>query len=428
MLKRSKAILFSAVLLLGCFSLIGCGKGKDSKKTKIELVHYKPEAVSYFEEVEKKFNESHKDIELKISSPNDAMTVLKTRFIREDNPDIIGIGGEFNFSNFIDAGMLMDISDFDGLKDIKQKYLDIDENLKFVPTKGTYGVPYMANAAGILYNKDMFEENGWEIPETWDELLALCEKIKKAGKLPFYMGYKDVWSCLSPWNSAASSLTDATVCKDVNKGKTTFSKEYVTVAEQMKKLLDYGPKDFVAYSYNDACTAFARGESAMYIIGSYAVPQIKSVNPDMNIDSFVYPASNNKEENVLTSGVDLQFCVMNDCPNKEEAYEVLRFLLEDENVQAFMDSQNAVPCKVGDFKLAPMLDGMKEYIEEEKVTDYQDHFYPSEMAVDAMIQTYLLDGDTKKFLKKFDEAWVRYNRDLIDKVQKYESEHQSEEG
>lgn len=428
MLKGSKVILFTALLLLGCFSVVGCGKEKESKKTKIELVHYKPEAVSYFEEVEKKFNESHKDIELKISSPNDAMTVLKTRFIREDNPDIIGIGGEFNFSNFIDAGMLMDISDFDGLKDIKQKYLDINENLKFVPTKGTYGVPYMANAAGILYNKDMFQENGWQIPETWDELLALCEKIKKVGKLPFYMGYKDIWSCLSPWNSAASSLADATVCKDVNKGKTSFSKEYVTVAEQMKKLLSYGPKDFVAYSYNDACTAFARGESAMYMIGSYAVPQIKSVNPDMNIDSFVYPASNNKEENVLTSGVDLQFCVMNDCPNKEAAYEVLRFLLKDENVQAYMDSQNAVPCKEGDFTLAPMLDGMKEYIKEEKVTDFQDHFYPSEMAVDAMIQTYLLDGDTKKFLKKFDETWVRYNRDLIDKVKKYESEHQSEEG
>lgn len=153
MLKRSKAILFSAVLLLGCFSLIGCGKGKDSKKTKIELVHYKPEAVSYFEEVEKEFNESHKDIELKISSPNDAMTVLKTRFIREDNPDIIGIGGEFNFSNFIDAGMLMDISDFDGLKDIKQKYLDIDENLKFVPTKGTYGVPYMGRIRYVHHRK-----------------------------------------------------------------------------------------------------------------------------------------------------------------------------------------------------------------------------------------------------------------------------------
>lgn len=424
MLRKKRSIVLAAIFLLGVLSLTGCGnKQSDSGKTVIELVHYKPEAVSYFEEVEKQFNMSHKDIELKISSPNDAMTVLKTRFIREDNPDIIGIGGEFNYSNFVDAEMLMDISDFDGLATIKQKYLDINENLKFVPTDGTYGVPYMANAAGILYNRDLFEEHGWKIPGTWDELLALCEEIQEAGILPFYMGYKDTWTCLSPWNSIASSLTEATVCKDVNKGETTFTEEYRTVAEQMKTLLQYGPKDFVAYSYNDACTAFARGESAMFMIGSYAVPQIQSVNPDMNIDSFVYPAANRAEDNVLTSGVDLQFCVMKDCPDKDAAYEVLRFLLEDENVQAYMDNQNAIPCKEGNFSLAPMLDGMKDYINEEKVTDFQDHFYPSEMAVDALIQTYLLDGDTDKFLKKFDQEWVRYNRDLIKKVQDYEAAH-----
>ncbi len=423
MLKSNKKLLITAALLFACLAA-GCGADKaDNGKTVIELVHYKPEAVNYFQEVEAKFNASHEDIVLKISSPNDAMTVLKTRFIREDNPDIIGIGGEYNFSNFIDADMLMDVSDFDGLADIKQNYLDINENLKFVPTEGTYGVPYMANAAGILYNKDMFDEHGWKIPKTWDELIALCEEIQAAGELPFYMGYKDTWTCISPWNSAASSLAPATVCKDVNKGTTTFSEQYKDVAKQMKTLLQYGPKNFVAYSYNDACTAFARGESAMFMIGSYAVPQIKSVNPDMNIDSFVYPASNNPDENILTSGIDLQFCVMKDCPNKEAAYEVLRFLLEDENVQAYMDNQNAIPCKTGTFTLAPMLNGMKEYIEEGKVTDFQDHFYPAEMAVDALIQTYLIDGDTDKFLKRFDEEWIRYNRDLIEKVRKYEAGH-----
>lgn len=420
----SKRVLFTVVLAAGSVLLGGCGHGDaGSEKTVIELVHYKPEAVDYFEEVEQRFNDSHDDIELKISSPNDAMTVLKTRFIRDDNPDIIGIGGEFNYSNFIDADMLMDVSDFDGLQDIKQGYLDINEALEFVPTEGTYGVPYMANAAGILYNKDMFEQHGWQIPETWDELTALCEDIQAEGILPFYMGYKDTWTCLSPWNSAASSLAEPSVCKDVNKGNTTFSEEYMTVAEQMKTLLEYGPKDFAAYSYNDACTAFARGESAMFIIGNYAVPQIRQVNPDINIDSFVYPASNSRDENVLTSGIDLQFCIMKDCPDKEAAYEVLRFMLEDENVQAYMDNQNAIPCKEGEFELAPVLDGMKEYIEEGKVADFQDHFYPSEMAADALIQTYLLDGDTEKFLQRFDEAWVRYNRDLIEKVQKYESEH-----
>ena len=413
--------------MTGFCLLTGCGKNNKDGKTVIELVQYKPEATSYFEEVEERFNASHDDIELKISSPNDAMTVLKTRFVREDNPDIIGIGGDINYSNFIDADMLMDISDFDGLADIKENYLTICENLKFIPTEGTYSVPYVANAAGILYNRDMFEEHGWEIPETWDELLALCDEIEAEGILPFYMGYKDTWTCLSPWNSAAASLTSPTVCKDVNKGETTFSDQYVQVAEEMKTLLQYGEADPVAYSYNDACTAFARGKSAMYMIGSYAVPQIQSVNPDINIDSFVFPASNNKEDMVLTSGVDLQFCVMEDCPNKEAAYEVLRFLLEDENVQDYIDNQNAVPCKKGDFKLASMLDGMREYLDNGIVTDYQDHFYPSEMAVDAMIQTYLLDGDTEAFLKKFDTEWKRYNRDLITKVRKYEQEHSGEE-
>lgn len=56
--------------------------------------------------------------------------------------------------------------------------MDILEALEITPTDGTYGVPYVANAAGILYNKDMFEEHGWEIPETWSELIDLCEEIQ----------------------------------------------------------------------------------------------------------------------------------------------------------------------------------------------------------------------------------------------------------
>ena len=33
---------------------------------------------------------------LPIDSPNEAMTILKTRFIREDYPDIIVIGGDMD--------------------------------------------------------------------------------------------------------------------------------------------------------------------------------------------------------------------------------------------------------------------------------------------------------------------------------------------
>lgn len=430
MKRRGKAALclgMTGVMAVGTM-LSGCGKEQTNGKVKIEVVQYKPEAVDVFEELEKKFNETHDNIELVIDSPNDAMTILKTRFIREDYPDIIGIGGDVNYSNFLDSDMLMDISDFDGLDDIKEAYLETDKELEYVPMDGVYAMPYMANAAGVLYNKDMFEEHGWTIPTTWDEFTVLCEKIEAEGIQPLYFGFKDSWTCLAPWNAIAVDLAPSDVCSEVNKGNTTFTDNYREVAEKEKALLAYAQDNPAAYGYNDACTAFAKGESAMFVIGSYAVPQIKSVNPDMNIDSFVFPASNNAEENVLNSGNDLQFSIMKNCEHKEEAYEVLRFFMEDENVQSYIDDQSAVPCKKGDFELPSMLEGMKEYINEGKLVDYQDHHYPSEMSVDAMIQTYLLDDSknaTDKFLKKFDTEWVRYNRDLIQKVQDYEKENGS---
>ena len=191
----------------------------------------------------------------------------------------------------------------------------------------------------------------------------------------------------------------------------------------MLQLLDYGEEGPFAYDYNSACTAFANGESAMYTIGSYAIPQIKSVNPDMDIDSFVMPASSDKDGNTLNSGVDLQFCVTEASPNKEAAYEVIDFLLDDENLQSYLDDQNAVPCKSGEFTLAPNLDGMKDYIASGNMTDYQDHYYPSEMAVDAQIQTLLIEKDVDAFLAKFDKDWARYNRDIIRMVQEYEAQH-----
>ncbi|MDO4344061.1 MAG: extracellular solute-binding protein [Eubacteriales bacterium] len=406
----------------------GCGqKDEANGKTVVEIVHYKPEAVKAFEALEEKFNATHDDIQLVIESPNDAMTILKTRFIREDYPEIIGIGGDINYSNFLDADMLMDISDYEGLKDIKESYLRTDKELEFIPYDGVYAVPYMANAAGVLYNKDIFEEHGWEIPTTLDEFYALCEDIQAEGIQPLYFGFKDTWTCLAPWNAICVDLAPSDICSQVNAGTAKFSDAYRPVAEITKSLLQYAQPDPYAYSYNDACTAFARGESAMYVIGSYAVPQIKSVNPDMNIDSFVFPASNNPEENLLNSGNDLQWSVMAGYEDKKEAiYEVLDFLYEDENIQTYLDDQNAVPCKQGDFTLPSMLDGMKEYIENDKMADYQDHHYPSEMAVDAMIQTFLMDeseNSVDTFLTKFDTEWVRYNRDLIAKVQKFYAEN-----
>lgn len=428
-MNKRKCVALGMALVLTASSavLTGCGSDKTKDgRTIVTMLQYKPEAVSAFDEMAERFNASQDEIYLEIESPNDAMTVLKTRFVREDYPDIIGIGGDINYSNFLDANMFMDISDFDGVSDIKPAYMDIVKELEFIPQDGVHALPYVANCAGILYNKDMFEENGWEIPTTWSEFTALCDTISESGvAYPLYMGYKDTWTCMAPWNALAVGLTPPDVCSQVNAGNTTFTEQYAEVAEKEKALLQYAEPNPYAYSYNDACTAFARGESAMFPIGSYAVPQIQSVNPDINIDSFTFPANENAEDNVLNSGVDLLFAVMKESKNKEAVYKVLDFMFQDDTIQIYLDNQSAVPCKEGDFTLPSILDGMKQDIDDGNMADFHDHHYPTEMSVDAMIQTYLMDdsdNSTEKFLKRFDKDWKRYNRDLIEKVQKYEQE------
>ncbi len=84
----------------------------------------------------------------------------------------------------------------------------------------------------------------------------------------------------------------------------------------------------------------------MYTIGSYAIPQIQTVNPDMDIDSFVMPANNNTAENQaeLRSRSSV-LCYERLQRTKRQRMKCLDFLLKDENVQAYLDDQKAVPCK-----------------------------------------------------------------------------------
>lgn len=163
-MKKRKAMLGTLLVgvLLASTVLQGCGAKQDnSGKVEIELLQYKPEATKFFDKIAEEFNSTHDDIHLTISSPNDAMTILKTRLIREDYPDIVGIGGDMNYSYFVDSDILADVSDYEGLKKIKPAYVDILEGLEFVPTEGTFGVPYVANAAGVLYNREMFQEHNF---------------------------------------------------------------------------------------------------------------------------------------------------------------------------------------------------------------------------------------------------------------------------
>lgn len=404
----------AASLMLG-----GCSETRSDGKTEVEFVSYKREAVSIFEALMAEFNESNDHIYLNFTSPNDAVTIMKTRFVREDYPDVVAIGGDASYADFVDSNILADMTEYPGMAQVQQAYQDIMKSVTYVPMDGIYGVPYIANASGMLYNKDMFAEKGWDIPETWDEFIALCEEIKAEGEvLPLYLGFLDTWTILSPWNSILVDLVPQDHIRKVNAGEAKFADYYREPAEKLYQLLQYGEEGPFAYSYEDACTAFARGQSAMFPCGSFAVPQILSANPDMNVGLFAMPAADDPEDRLVVSGVDLcwNMTVANE-DHRELVYEVIDFLNEPDNLQTYCDDQKAIPCIEGDFTLDPLFDDIQEFLDAGKVIDYPDHSYPSGMACDARLQAFLMDGDVDAFLENWDSLWQRYNKTVIRKVQ-----------
>lgn len=403
------SISMATTLLTGCTSSIGI----DNSKKQIVFFSNKIEAVDTYNKLVEKFEAENPDIDVVVSAPPDATTVLKTRLVKGDAPDIISLSADRSFADFVDANILEDLSGKIDFSVIDPIYNQMLKALEIESVDGIYGVPYALNASGVIYNKDIFEELGLSIPKTWDEFLGLAQAVQDNGITPFYFTLKESWTSLPAWNTIASTLVSSYSFKKVNSKETTFNEIYSETTDKIMKLMKYGHSDNFGVGYNDGNTAFANGESAMYLQGSYAIPAILTVNPDLNLGMFPLPASNNEEENKLVSGVDVYFAITKDSKNKEESIRFINFLLEEENAKTYIDEQSAFSAVKGVVQEDSKFEGFDEFFENSRVVDFQDHYYPAELPASDMIQTYLLDGDKNKFLNNFQKEWLKANRQYI---------------
>lgn len=73
----------------------------------------------------------------------------------------------------------------------------------------SYGVPYMANAQGVLYNKAVFEEAGiTELPTTPTEFLDALQAIKdNTDAIPLYTNYAAGWT-MGAWDAYVGSVSN----------------------------------------------------------------------------------------------------------------------------------------------------------------------------------------------------------------------------
>ncbi|MFG6117895.1 ABC transporter substrate-binding protein [Thalassobacillus sp. B23F22_16] len=408
MLKKPKNVLMtSLVTVASVVTIAGCSSSSGGSSDSIEVFSNKSESIDTYKAIIKDFEEEHPDIDIELNAPPEAETVLKTRMTKNDMPEIMSIGGNATYGELARAGVLHDFSDSDMANKIQPAYKKMVNDLVGEEEDGLHGLPYATNANAVIYNKDLMDELGIEEPKTWDEFISTLEEAQSQDVIPIYFTLKDSWTGMIPWNSVAANVAGEDFAQKKNEGEASFQEDYDEVADKILTLLDYGHKNNNGVAYGDGNKAFANGESLYYLQGNWAIPEIKEINPDINLGVFAMPVTNEPEQNDLVSGVDVLLTASEEAAENEDVMTFLKYMMEDERAQQYIDEQKAFSALEGVYQEDPVFDGIKSNFENGQLTSFPDHYYPSGMQAGNLIQEFMIKKNKDAFLQKMDKEWEK---------------------
>lgn len=379
----------------------------DEGKVTLTFFQFKPEAQQYFRDLAVKFEQQNPDIRIVVDNPADPETALRTRLVKNDVPDVMTLNANGTFGEFASAKIFRDFTGAKSLEGVNPAYLDIIGNLGRGGKSEVNGVPFAANASGLLYNKEMFEKYKVAVPQTFDQLIAAAQTFKDNGITPFYGMLKDSWTPQSPLAPLSSQLQPENFFEQRFTGQTTFAKGWRSTATELAKLYTFTQADPLSKGYADGTAAFAKGESAMLLLGSYAVPQIRSNKPAFTVSSMALPATDDPSRTSLVSGVDVLITASREGAHPKESERFIEFLMGEEVMSAYCKAQVAIPTLEGLTNDDPALAGVQTYIDQGKIVGFTDHQFIPAIPLAPLLQTFVLGGNEDTFLRELDASWDR---------------------
>lgn len=409
--KQTISALLAAALAL---ALAGCSPDAGDDVVTLSFLQFKGEARQQFDTIIDEFEAANPDIRVVQNQVADADTTIRTLLVKDRAPDVMTLNANGGFGRLATAGVFHDFTGDPVLETINPAVQEILADLGNKQGE-VNSLGYVNNANGIIYNTKIFEQQGLEIPETWEELFTVCEKLQAAGITPFYGTLADSWTVLPSFNAiGAYAAQDGFFDKMRAAGRevgsdsaVSFQKDFDEVLQRQAELFAYAQDGYRGKTYDDGNAAFARGEVAMYMQGIWALAPIQAINPDIEAAIFPYPAlSDVPEDRLLVTGVDVTVTIAKDTPRLEEALRFVHFLFEEDVIAEFAASQNMVPSVSGaELSDDPALQSVAPYFDDGRIAGFIDHQVPTSIPLDTTVQQALFSGDVPSSLATLDNEW-----------------------
>jgi raffinose/stachyose/melibiose transport system substrate-binding protein len=390
--------------------LAGCGNSTAGTVT-LDFFQFKAEAADWFTAKAKEFEKIHPNIKVNVNNSSDATTDLRTRLVKNREPDVITINGDINFGMLAEAGVFHDFTDDAIVDELNPGMVNIAKSLVQTNDKSKkrlYGLPYAGNASGYIINADVWEQAGEDPdnpPQTWSEFIDLLQRFKSKGVVPIEASTADSWTLQAPLASLNSTLVPESEYLSLKDGSKKFSDLWGTVSDQLVEIYQNYTQKNPAVTYQQATQDLAAGKAAILPLGTYAIPQIRLINSDANLRFAQMPATDNAEEQQLTAGDDVILTMGAHTKHEKEAREFIDFLMNDENIKDYSKRQSAfTPYKntyVGD----EALNGVLDFYRAGKLADFCDHYVPASINLAGFLQTLIQSGNTEKFLNSMQSEY-----------------------
>jgi len=118
----------------------------------------------------------------------DLAAILTTRVAAGNPPDVSALPNPGQLEQFAKIGALVDLATFMDMSKVKSDYAKTWLDLASYKGK-LYGFFISADLKSLVwYSPKAFASAGYKVPGTWDELLALSDKIVADGKAPWAIG------------------------------------------------------------------------------------------------------------------------------------------------------------------------------------------------------------------------------------------------
>ncbi len=332
MTKRMKKLVslgLSAVLAASMTSVVFAEDGEDvSGSLNLWYNTYSYEAA--LDALIEGFNSEYPNVEIsyEIKADGDYDSLLKTAIQSGDGPDLF-------WTNGTATSTMPDLAENNAIADLSESvdYSFITEDAKAIAEidGAMYSIPWLnMDTRAVFYNKDMFEENGWEIPTTFSEFEELLATIKEAGVTPISLCY-DSWCMLFAYEPILSGY-DAEYSAGLQDGTTGATDQ--PAREAMQKMLDWANAGYFGdnwFGVTDSSVqnlAFTTGNAAMNIAGSWDIENISMNNPALNFGAFEIPSedgvtgmvgtpANGFSVNAESDNMDAALAFANYCASKE---------------------------------------------------------------------------------------------------------------